>query len=84
MTPKIMIRPSSDLRNKYTEISEYCKKNNTPVFLTENGIDNLVVMSLATYERMVSIADLHAELSKGMQDIVGGHTKPMEDVFIFF
>ena len=39
------IRPSSDLRNKYNEISEFCNKYNEPVFITKNGIGDLVVLS---------------------------------------
>ena len=31
------IRPSSDLRNKYNEISDYCNQYNEPVFITKNG-----------------------------------------------
>ena len=30
------IRPSSDLRNRYNEISEFCNKYNEPVFITKN------------------------------------------------
>ena len=32
-----MIRPSSDLRNKYNEISEFCNQYQEPVFITKNG-----------------------------------------------
>ena len=39
------IRPSSDLRNRYNEISDFCNKNNEPVFITKNGTGDLVVMS---------------------------------------
>ena len=37
------IRPSSDLRNKYNEISEFCHKYQEPVFITKNGTGDLVV-----------------------------------------
>ena len=42
-----VIRPSSDLRNKYNEISEFCNKNNEPVFITKNGSGDLVMTSCA-------------------------------------
>ena len=42
------IRPSSDLRNKYNEISEFCHKYNEPVFITKNGTGDLVLMSNAS------------------------------------
>lgn len=31
------IRPSSDLRNKYVEISNFCHENKKPVFITKNA-----------------------------------------------
>ena len=40
-----VIRPSSDLRNRYGEISEFCNKHQEPVFITKNGSGDLVVMS---------------------------------------
>lgn len=46
------IRPSSDLRNKYNEISEFCHKYSEPVFITKNGYGDLAVMSIETFERL--------------------------------
>ena len=45
------IRPISDLRNKAREISKLCHESGDPVFITKNGEGDLVVMSLAAYER---------------------------------
>ena len=52
------IRPSSDLRNGYNEISEFCHKYNEPVYLTKNGTGDLAVMSIETYERLVGRFEL--------------------------
>jgi prevent-host-death family protein len=46
-----IIRPISDLRNKSAEIEEICRDTGGPVFITKNGEGDLVVMSLAAYER---------------------------------
>ena len=43
------IRPSSDLRNKYNEISDFCNRYHEPVFITKNGTGDLVVLSNAEY-----------------------------------
>ena len=32
-----VIRPSSDLRNKYNEISTICHQTQCPVYITKNG-----------------------------------------------
>ena len=45
------IRPVSDLRNNFKEISEVCHENGEPVFLTKNGRGDMVVMSIAQFEK---------------------------------
>jgi PHD/YefM family antitoxin component YafN of YafNO toxin-antitoxin module len=76
-----IIRPSSDLRNKYAEISTYCRQSNEPVFLTKNGSGDLAVMSMETYERLAGVAELRTLLAQGLQDIEEGRTSPVEEVF---
>ncbi len=68
------IRPSSDLRNSYNEISEFCHRYGEPVYITKNGTGDLAVMSIETYERLVGKFELYALLEKGMEDIRQGHT----------
>ena len=59
-----LIRPISDLRNRATEISELCHSENEPVFITKNGIGDLVVMSQAHYERLQNILELYQKLGE--------------------
>ncbi len=64
-----MIRPSSDLRNHYNEISEYCHKYNKPVYITKNGSGDLVVLSNDDYERLTSPkAELYRLIEEGIED----------------
>ncbi len=49
------IRPITDLRNT-NEISDICHARPEPVFITKNGYGDLVVMSIETYESMVTAA----------------------------
>jgi PHD/YefM family antitoxin component YafN of YafNO toxin-antitoxin module len=60
------IRPSSDLRNKYNEISQFCHKYNEPVYITKNGEGDLAVMSIETYERLVGKFELYKLLDDGI------------------
>ena len=39
------IRPVSDLRNNFAEISRTVHESNEPVFLTKNGFGDMVVLS---------------------------------------
>ena len=75
------IRPSSDLRNKYNEISEFCNKHNEPVFITKNGSGDLVVLSNAEYERLSAGYDFHRLLDKALAEAAAGKGRPAADVF---
>ncbi len=74
------IRPSSDLRNKYNEISDYCHKTNNPVFLTKNGSGDLVVMSIERYELLTAKEELYREIEKGLKSIEEGKCYTTEEV----
>ena len=45
------IRPVSDLRNNFADISRMVHETSEPVFLTKNGHGDMVVMSIEAYER---------------------------------
>jgi prevent-host-death family protein len=75
------IRPSSDLRNKYNEISEFCHKYSEPVYITKNGHGDLAVMSIETFERLVGKFELYKLLDEGMNDLKNNRVIPAEDAF---
>ena len=75
------IRPSSDLRNNYNEISDFCRRYNEPVFLTKNGTGDLVVLSNAEYERLCGRNELHRLLDEGLANMKRGGGGPAEEVF---
>ena len=58
------IRPSSDLRNNYGEISDFCHRYDEPVYITKNGTGDLAVLSIEAYERLVGKFELYALLEK--------------------
>ena len=66
------IRPISDLRNKSHEISRICHETGEPVFITKNGEGDLVVMSLAAYERDQARLDLYRLLDEAEKDVRAG------------
>lgn len=45
------IRPVSDLRNHFAEITREVHESKEPVFLTKNGVGSIVVMSMESYEQ---------------------------------
>jgi prevent-host-death family protein len=48
--PMPSIRPVSDLRNNFTEISKTVHESTEPIFLTKNGYGDMVVMSIKAWE----------------------------------
>ena len=66
------IRPISDLRNKSHEIARICHETGEPVFITRNGEGDLVVMSLAAYERDQARLDLYRLLDEAEADVRAG------------
>jgi prevent-host-death family protein len=79
--PMPSIRPSSDLRNKYNEISEFCHKYSEPVYITKNGQGDLAVMSIETFERLAGKCELYRLLEEGMNDLKNNKVIPARDAF---
>ena len=66
------IRPISDLRNNANDISEFCRKSREPIFITKNGVGDMVVMSIETYERQQALINLYAKLAEAEEEIANG------------
>ncbi|PAV27867.1 prevent-host-death protein [Virgibacillus profundi] len=66
------IRPISDLRNNANEISEFCRSERKPVFITKNGTGDMVVMSIEEYERQQALIELYSKLSEAEAEIENG------------
>jgi prevent-host-death family protein len=58
------IRPISDLRNNFTEISKIVHETAEPVFLTKNGYGEMVVMSFEAYERLNFESEVYHKLKE--------------------
>ena len=71
------IRPISDLRNNSNEISEFCRTTREPVFITKNGVGDMVVMSIEMYERQQAQLDFYVKLAEAEAEIANG-TKSVE------
>ncbi|MHB8126832.1 MAG: type II toxin-antitoxin system Phd/YefM family antitoxin [Desulfitobacteriaceae bacterium] len=58
------IRPVSDLRNSFAEISRIVHETSEPVFLTKNGYGDMVVMSIEAYERKLFESEIYFKLKE--------------------
>ena len=57
-----MIRPVSDLRNNFAEISKIVHETAQPVFLTKNGYGDMVVLSMEAFQDMQFESDVYSKL----------------------
>jgi prevent-host-death family protein len=61
MTMKL-IRPVSDLRNNFADISKTVHETAQPVFLTKNGYGDMVVMSMEAFESLQFESEVYFKL----------------------
>lgn len=73
------IRPSSDLRNHYNEISKQCKETRNAVIITVNGRGDTAVLGLQDYYQMKSELELFRTLAEAEDDVSNGRLSPMQN-----
>ena len=75
------IRPSSDLRNHYNEISKQCHEERKPVIITVNGRGDTEILGLQDYYKMKSELELLRTLAEAEEDAINGRIAPMQNTF---
>ncbi|MDR1997483.1 MAG: type II toxin-antitoxin system Phd/YefM family antitoxin [Candidatus Margulisbacteria bacterium] len=60
------IRPVSDLRNNFSDISRLVHISNEPVYLTKNGSGDMVVMSMEAYEKDLFETEIYLSLKEAV------------------
>jgi PHD/YefM family antitoxin component YafN of YafNO toxin-antitoxin module len=75
-----VIRKSADLRNSYSEISDFCHKYREPVFITKNGEGDLAIMSIETYEAITGKQRLYKLLEEADNDVENGNFLTEEEM----
>ena len=76
------IRPSSDLRNHYSEISRQCHEERIPVIITVNGRGDTAVLGLQDYYQMKSELELLRALTEAENDVVNERVAPIQSGLI--
>ena len=74
------IKSSTELRNRYSEISTFCHESNEPVFITKNGQGDLAVMSIEAYEALNAKLELCLLLDEGRAAVKAGNKRPLTEV----
>ena len=63
-----MIRPVSDLRNNFAEISKLVHETEQPLFLTKNGYGDMVVMSMEAFEKLHFESEIYFKLAEAEKE----------------
>ena len=75
------IQPSSAIRKDYKQFSDYCHESMDPVFVTNNGVSDLIVMSPEAYYRREAWNRLQIELAKADKQMAERNLYDHEEVF---
>ena len=78
------IRPSSDIRNNYQEISRLCKETGKPVYITVNGKGDTAIMDIEALDELYARLELYEKLTEGLKDREEGRVRTHEEVFSKF
>ena len=63
-----MIRPVSDLRNKFADICKKVHETAQPVFLTKNGYGDMVVLSMEAFENLQFESEVYFKLQEAERE----------------
>ena len=68
----MLIRPISKCQNNFNEVAELCRSEHTPVYITKNGYEDLVLMSMKDYEQNLARLELYDKLAAAQAQIDAG------------
>lgn len=68
----MIIKASAALRNDYAAISNMAKETNEPIYITKNGEGDLVLMSIAAFEKRDQFLQLRAKVLQAEQERLDG------------
>lgn len=75
------IRPSADLRSRYSEISRQCREGREAVIITVNGRGDTVSLGYEQYKQMKAKIELLEILGEAEEDVRSGRVAPMQETF---
>jgi PHD/YefM family antitoxin component YafN of YafNO toxin-antitoxin module len=75
---KTIIRPISELSKRMADVEAFAIDQDTPVHLTKNGSNHMVIMSSAHYEKMLAKINMYENLLRSEAEIRQGKSLPMD------
>ena len=75
------IRPSADLRSRYSEVSRLCREEREAVIITVNGRGDTVSLGYEQYQQLKAKIELLEMLGEAEEDVRSGRVAPMQETF---
>ncbi|MCL2407862.1 MAG: type II toxin-antitoxin system Phd/YefM family antitoxin [Defluviitaleaceae bacterium] len=77
----MIIRSSETLKDDYRGISDLARELGEPIYITEDGEGDLVVMSIVAFEEWKQLSSLKSRLLLAEQSLFNGETSiPLAEV----
>ena len=68
----MIIKASAALRNDYTSISNLAKTTKEPIYITNNGEGDMVLMSIDAFEKREQVLKLRAKVLQAEEERISG------------
>ena len=68
----MLIKPTVALRTELSEIIRLCKERDEPIYLTNNGEGELVIMCIDAFEKREAALELRSKLIEAEQQCLSG------------
>jgi len=77
-----IIISSAELRNQYSEVSKKVHETNEPIFVTKNGKGDIAILSIESYDRLMSIVSARAKVLQGLEEAENGQLYSENEVLL--
>ena len=75
-----LVKDSTEFKNSYSDLSDFCHKYQEPVIITRNGEGDIAAMSIETYEAITGKQRLYNLLEEAENDIKNGNFLTEEEM----
>ncbi len=75
------IKPITYLKSRAPDLLKQINETHRPIIITQNGEPRAVLQDPESYENMRNAIGILKLISQGEQDVLGGRSKPQEEVF---
>lgn len=73
--------PASFVQERYEEVAKACNEENQAVIVTQNGIEDIVLLGYKQYQELKARLELMEIIGEAEQDVLDGKMSPIREMF---